>query len=272
MEIIKRQFFNQQQIYAIDTQFQLDMQEYRMSILFLDLLFKIKMEQFSKNHTTSSCEHISMLVTFSHVGDNFVSPKLSQTCIVTNIDIILSVWSALVYIVIVHWLWYINIYTKQYTFHCIFYSDTINMFDKHACNSSLVFYYEIITVVKVNANAASDSRIFIEQRSSKYITVLTVPSESRDVSLTSWEPKRFRIGFEGHWAFSNSWIRRKSNSFFKETLLKLKTKNYLNLTKTFNHVVKKSLPRIFICDHFEIVSTTGLSRTFHFKVSKITRT
>ena len=165
-----------------------------------------------------------------------------------------------------------NIYTKQYTFHCIFYSDTINMFDKHACNSSLVFYYEIITVVKVNANAASDSRIFIEQRSSKYITVLTVPSESRDVSLTSWEPKRFRIGFEGHWAFSNSWIRRKSNSFFKETLLKLKTKNYLNLTKTFNHVVKKSLPRIFICDHFEIVSTTGLSRTFHFKVSKITRT
>ena len=41
-----------------------------MSILFLDLLFKIKMEQFSINYTTSSCEHISMLVTLSHVGDN----------------------------------------------------------------------------------------------------------------------------------------------------------------------------------------------------------
>ena len=146
------------------------------------------------------------------------------------------------------------------------------MFDKHACNSFLIFYYEIITVLKINANAALDSRIFIEPRSSQFITVRTVPFESRDVSVTSWEPKRFRIGFEGHWAFSNSWIRRKSNSIFKETLLKLMTKNYLNLTKTFNHVVKKSLPWIFICDQFEIVSTTSLPRSFHFKVSKITRT
>ena len=146
------------------------------------------------------------------------------------------------------------------------------MFDKHACNSFLIFYYEIITVLKINANAALDSRIFIEPRSLQFITVRTLPSESHDVSVTSWEPKRFRIGFEGHWAFSNSWIRRKSNSIFKETLLKLMTKNYLNLTKTFNHVVKKSLPWIFICDQFEIVSTTSLQRSFHFKVSKITRT
>ena len=144
------------------------------------------------------------------------------------------------------------------------------MFHKHTCNSCLIFYDEIITVLKINVNATLDSRIFIEPRSLQFITVHSVPLESRGVSVTSWEPKRFRIGFEGHWAFSNSWIRRKSNSIFKETLLKLMTKNYLNLTKTFNHVVKKTLPWIFICD--QIVSTTSLQRSFHFKVSKITRT
>lgn len=48
------------------------------------------------------------------------------------------------------------------------------MFDKHACNSFLIFYYEIITVLKINANAALDSWIFIEPRSSQFITVRTV--------------------------------------------------------------------------------------------------
>ena len=110
------------------------------------------------------------------------------------------------------------IFTQNNTRFTVFsYSDTINMFDKHACNSFLIFYYKIITVLKINANAALDSWIFIEPRSSQFITVRTLveslPSESRDVSVTSWEPKRFRIGFEGHWAFSNSWIRRKPNSF-----------------------------------------------------------
>ena len=116
-------------------------------------------------------DFISCWWQFVHVKDWSSTSRIDHN-IVSNIDLVLSVWSSLVYIVIVHWLWYINIYSKQYTFHCIFYSDTINMFDKHACNSSLVFYYEIITVVKVNANAALDSRIFIEQRSSKFITVI----------------------------------------------------------------------------------------------------
>ena len=64
------------------------------------------------------------------------------------------------------------IFTQNNTRFTVFsYSDTINMFYKHACNSFLIFYYEIITVLKINANVALDSWIFIESRSSQFITV-----------------------------------------------------------------------------------------------------